>query len=228
MGFSFRRFLLSVLSRHEAGVGQYDWKYLRFSYAQLGEDLIIEALLPEKQGFYVDVGAFHPVQLSNTYLFYRKGWRGIEIDANPNAAMLFRRRRPRDIMVECAVGENEGTVEFNLMESGPTAYVQGAGVEDAIKLKPPLRKLRVPCRRLDSILGEYLPPNQTIDFMSVDCEGSDLSALRSNDWDRYRPKVVGVEDWQKEGESLICQFLRTCGYNLVITSGMTRIFSAGG
>ena len=69
MGFSVRRYLLSVLSRREAGVTQSEWKRLRFTYAQHGEDIIAESLLPEPQGFYVEVGAFHPVSISNTYLF---------------------------------------------------------------------------------------------------------------------------------------------------------------
>jgi FkbM family methyltransferase len=216
--------VLSVLSRREAGVGQHDWKHLRFSYAQLGEDLIVEALLPEKTGFYVDVGAFRPIQLSNTYLFYRKGWRGIVIDAGPKTTSMFRGPRPRDIVVQCAVGETEGMVEFNVMDSAPTGYVSGAGVEMA-KDKTPVKTVRVPCRRLDSILKEHLPNGQGIDFLSVDCEGGDLSVLRSNDWDRYRPRVIAVEDWQKESESEICRFLEARGYKLVITSKVSRIFS---
>ncbi len=224
MGFSFRRYLLSVLSRREAGVRQYDWKFLRFSYAQLGEDLIVEALLPEARGFYVDVGAFHPVQLSNTYLFYRKGWRGIAVDASPRAGAEFRRWRPRDVMVECAVGEREEAVDFNYMDAEPTAHVAGAGVTVATDTRSG-KTLRVPCRRLDSILKEHLPTGQTIDFVSVDCEGGDLSVLRSNDWERYQPRVVAVEDWQKESASEICRFLGAHGYKLIITSSVTRIFA---
>src|SRR5881227_1483366 len=124
MGFSLRRYLLSVLSRREAGVGQSDWKLLRFTYSQFGEDVIAEALLPEPNGFYVEVGAFHPIQISNTYRFYRKGWRGIAIDPKPGVAKLFRRHRPGDIMVECAVSEEEGSGLFDLMESGESDHLR--------------------------------------------------------------------------------------------------------
>ena len=48
-----------------------------------------------------------------------------------------------------------------------------------------------------------LPAGQAIDFLSVDCEGSDLGVLRSNDWDRFQPRVIAVEDWQKESEGLM-------------------------
>jgi FkbM family methyltransferase len=226
MGFSLRRFLLAQLSSREAGVAQLDWKTLRFSYAQFGEDIIAEALLPEAQGFYVEAGAFHPVQISNTYLFYRKGWRGIAIDPNPRVARLFRQRRPEDVMVQCAVGEKEGTAKFEIMGTGgETDRLQGAGAADEVAKKP-LRTIEVQCRRLDSILNEHLPAGRKIDFLSVDCEGHDLSVLRSNDWTKYRPRVIAVEDWEPEEKSAICAFLRERGYKLVISSRVTRFFAS--
>jgi FkbM family methyltransferase len=224
MGFSIRRYLLAVLSHRELGIGQMDWKYLRFSHAQYGEDIIIEALLAKPQGFYVDVGAYDPVVISNTYLFYRKGWRGIAIDANPEVVKLFKRKRPRDIVLHCAVAEEEGAAIFHITKAGPTAHLGGAGIEgsSADKLS---RTVSVNRRRLDSILKEHLLPSQEIDFMSVDCEGLDLSVLRSNDWQKHRPRVLAVEDFRPESESEICRFLFPLGYRLVLTAGVTRIFS---
>ena len=53
---------------------------VRLLTSQNGEDLIIESLIPEqKKGFYVDIGANHPIKLNNTFLFYSKGWKGINI-----------------------------------------------------------------------------------------------------------------------------------------------------
>lgn len=74
------------------------------SYAQQGEDLILREMLAYAQsGFYVDVGAHHPFRFSNTYLFYKQGWRGINIDAMPGSMKLFDRFRPRDINIQCGV-----------------------------------------------------------------------------------------------------------------------------
>ena len=79
----------------------YDWLGKR-SYAQSGEDLIVWGELAERvprchsatvsqdKGFYVDVGAYHPKLFSNTYLFYKKGWRGICVDPNPKMKELYR------------------------------------------------------------------------------------------------------------------------------------------
>ena len=44
-------------------------------YSQNGEDLILNRLFENKEkGFFIDVGAHHPIRFSNTYLFYKKGW----------------------------------------------------------------------------------------------------------------------------------------------------------
>ena len=56
------------------------------SYSQQAEDLSIQRYFGEEKmnGFFVDVGAFDPIKYSNTYLFYKKGWRGINIEPNPD------------------------------------------------------------------------------------------------------------------------------------------------
>ena len=70
-------------------------------FSQNGEDLILNRLLENKSnGFFVDVGAHHPVRFSNTYLSYLNGWNGINIDAMPNSMMIFDKIRPRDINIE--------------------------------------------------------------------------------------------------------------------------------
>jgi FkbM family methyltransferase len=146
-------------------------------------------------GFYVDVGAHHPVSISNTYAFYLQGWRGINIDATPGSMNRFAEMRPGDINLSCAVSDKEGLLKFFVFE-GASVYntldvlkAQSA----AQQLGIPYRTVDVPVRRLASILEEHLPFNQAIDFLSVDVEGQDLAVLRSNDWSRIRPELVVVE-----------------------------------
>src|SRR5829696_7661265 len=80
--------------------------YSRKSYSQEGEDLILERIfLEQKKGFYVDVGAHHPKRFSNTFLFYKLGWFGINIDAMPGSMSAFESARPRDINLEVAIAE---------------------------------------------------------------------------------------------------------------------------
>jgi hypothetical protein len=84
------------------------------SYAQEGEDRVLLRLLEplKKSGFYVDVGAHHPVRFSNTYFFYLRNWHGINIDPLPGSMALFNRDRPRDINLELAIASEEQTLNY--------------------------------------------------------------------------------------------------------------------
>ena len=79
-------------------------------YSQFGEDVVLRVLVGDlkKPGFYVDVGAYHPKHLSNTYYFYKKGWRGINIDPNPKSIKLFNLLRPSDINLNVAIADGGG------------------------------------------------------------------------------------------------------------------------
>src|SRR5690348_16491596 len=88
--------------------------FVCLSYSQDGEDVVLRRLLEgRKNGFYVDVGAHHPRRFSNTFYFYRRGWRGINIDANPDAIKLFRRERASDINLCVGIGELTGNLSFH-------------------------------------------------------------------------------------------------------------------
>ncbi len=222
MGFSLKRWMLATLTRRDLGLGQYDWKHLRFSYSQFGEDLIVGWLMEGRQGFYVDAGAFHPVRLSNTYKLYRRGWRGIVIDANPEFTATFRRRRPRDIVVNCAVSDTPGAAPFEVRTAGEFSGLQGFREEAG---GPPVKRVvQVPVRTLASVLDEFLPPGQTVEYLNVDCEGADLAVLRSNDWQRCRPALIAVEDFAPRAGSEICHWLAQQGYEFFAEAGVTRLF----
>ena len=91
--------------------------YSRRSYSQEGEDIVLESLLGgEARGFYVDIGAHHPARVSNTYRFYKRGWRGINVDAAPGSMNLFRQVRPKDINVEAAVGMGSQKLIFYVLD----------------------------------------------------------------------------------------------------------------
>ena len=61
------------------------------SYSQEGEDMVLRSFFEGQKnykGFFVDVGAHHPYRFSNTLHFYKKGWRGINIDPQPGMQAL--------------------------------------------------------------------------------------------------------------------------------------------
>lgn len=165
------------------------------SYAQEGEDLILARLFEgQKSGFYVDVGAHHPIRFSNTYLFYKRGWKGINIDASPGSMELFAKKRPRDINLELAIAQEEGQSDFYIFNEpalntfDQQLASQRHGSRYRVVQVKPIKK-----RPLATVLRDHLKLGQTIDILSVDVEGLDLEVLRSNDWQRFPARCVVVE-----------------------------------
>lgn len=172
-------------------------RYQTATWAQEGEDLILGKLFgDQKMGFYVDVGAHHPQRFSNTCLFYKRGWRGINIDASPGSMTAFRKLRKRDINLEVPIG-SESKVRpyyvFNEPALNSFDNVLSKDRNSAANGYRIIKTLQLRTRTLADVLDEYLPPHQQIDFLSIDVEGLDVEVLKSNDWTKYRPKVVLVE-----------------------------------
>ena len=180
--------------------------YATKSYAQEGEDLILLRFLNrQSKGFYVDVGAHHPRRFSNTYLFFKFGWRGINIDPNQKAIALFNKERPGDCNLQVGVSDQSTELTYYCFneEALNTFDQQLAEERSKISGYHLVNTVRVKVERLDVILERHLPRGQQIDFLSVDAEGLDLPILRSNDWERYRPKCVLVEVLNSSLEELI-------------------------
>lgn len=183
-------------------------------YSQFGEDAFLNGyfgsqafvkkrtgLLPFQRpalspGYYVDIGAFAPKQYSNTYLFYKQGWSGINVDATPGSMKSFAMTRPRDTNLEVAVSDQTGELVF--YQWSIPAVINTVSEEKAQEWTKRLGRepivTRVQTMKLCDILNQYLPPNQKISFLSIDVEGHDLNVLISNDWDKYRPELILVED----------------------------------
>lgn len=165
-------------------------------YSQEGEDLVIARMFSKADGFYVDVGAHHPIRFSNTYLLYRRGWRGINIDAAPGSMNEFRHLRPDDVNLEYLVSDNTEPRQFYMfnepaLNTGePTLARERDEQQSQYKV---IGTTILQPRSLASILTEYLPPGRRIDLLNVDVEGLDLDVLRSNDWHRFRPTVILAE-----------------------------------
>ena len=90
----------------------------KYSYSQLGEDLILDFFLKGKgSGFYVDVGAYHPINLSNTYKFYKRGWSGINIEPNYTKFRLFEEQRSKDINLNIGIGGASLKAQFFVFDA---------------------------------------------------------------------------------------------------------------
>ena len=192
------------------------------SWSQEGEDQILCRIF-EKQstGFYVDVGAHHPKRFSNTYLFYRRGWSGINIDAMPGSMQAFREVRPRDINLELGVGLEAGEKEYYIFNEPAlngfskqlsTERESNSGIYKIIDVK------KIKIEPLEQILDSNLKFDQCIDFFSVDVEGLDFEVLKSNNWKKYKPQYVLVEvigaSLQNIGHHDISHFMMSIGYEI--------------
>jgi len=166
------------------------------SYSQEGEDMILRRIFDgQRQGFYVDVGAHHPQRFSNTYFFYKLGWRGINIEPNPESLRQFAKYRSRDINIECGISDVPGELSYVMFNDAALNSFDEGLAEERVRTSDYriVGKKKVKVQRLDVVLAETLPVDTEIDFLTIDAEGLDLMVLKSNDWRRYRPRCVLVE-----------------------------------
>ncbi len=205
--------------------------YLNKIYSQEGEDIILsEFFTNRKAGFYVDVGAHHPKRFSNTYLFYKKGWRGINIDAMPGSMKAFRRIRPRDINLELGISGKEGEMTYYMFDEPAINGFSKDISEDRDKNSNfrIIKKEKIRTYPLSVVLEKYLPKDEKISFMSVDVEGLDLMVLRSNNWKKFSPEIVLVECIEESLERImkdpVFLFLKSKGYGIVAKTYRTVIF----
>ena len=219
-----KRFLLKYLPIH---------KFIsQASYSQEGEDVVLLGFYEGRKkykGFYVDVGAHHPYRFSNTMAFYKKGWKGINIEPNPEAMKWFRWFRKRDVNLNLGVAENDGTLTYYCFnEPALNGFSSKISAQrDNTAHYSIVKTIDVPVRRLDTILDQYLQSDTKIDFLSVDAEGFDLAVLKTNNWSKYRPYYILVEDsYDMDGYSStpIIDFLKEQGYRLIAKTKRTLFF----
>lgn len=232
----FRSFLLRFPWLYELVQRLRDYRYhsvadKKGSFAQHGEDKILLDLLnsSNSRGPYVDVGCNHPVKLSNTFLLYKNGYRGLCIDPLPRFAPLFKRWRPKDKLVRSAVGVSESEMplfEFeadvlSTLDSDLATRYRAAG-------KKMLRIAKTPVRRLDSILEEN-SVDVPISLLSIDIEGFELAALQSIDLERWKPTLICLEVVTADGkhDHAPTDYLLARGYMIKMDLGLNIIFKRG-
>ncbi|MFY9107190.1 FkbM family methyltransferase [Aliarcobacter cryaerophilus] len=204
------------------------------SYAQEGEDILLKRIFEYRNindgGFYVDVGAHHPQRFSNTYFFYKRGWKGINIDATPGSMKLFNELRERDINLEFAVSDKQETLTYYMFnEPALNSFDKELSLKrNLLEHYSILETKNINTITLENILDKYLPKNQDIDFLSIDVEGFDFQVLKSNNWEKYSPKVVLIEILSKDIESMIGSevyiYMKKLNYKYYAKSVHTHFF----
>ena len=143
----------------------------------------------------MDVCAYHPYKLSNSYIFYKEGWRGINIEPNPRGFNLLCKYRYQDTNLNLAISKKEDkNVEFICNDVFSRISDVGYKRKSYKQIHRQAVSTRVKTLPLSQVLERHVPNGVKIDFFSVDCEGHDELVLRSNDWNQFRPILVLVED----------------------------------
>ena len=204
------------------------------SYSQASEDTtLVHLFLGKKDGVYVDIGAYDPNRFSNTkYLYQFLNWRGINVDANPFVIEKFKKERERDINLNIGVGLVEEERDFYIFDEYSDGFEHPMNSFNGDKFdEEPREKKKISIKKMSTLLDEHLSKlvaNVEIDILSVDVEGLDLEVLKSNDWDKYRPKALVVECvnsfLSSNSVDEISDFIVSQGYKKLFVLPVSSIF----
>lgn len=224
--------------RHKLGykISNIHPSYLQ-SYAQCGEDLIIKFLFENlgiKHPRYVDIGAHHPYQLSNTYLFYKQGSSGVCIEPDLKIYKLLKYKRGRDECLNVGIGTRKlQKANYFIMTSGVlNTFLENEAnnyeSSDNYGEQKIESVIKVPLMTINDLNRKYFKKNPHL--YSIDTEGMDYDILRSFDFTRYRPTVFCVETIRRTGPKSVkknyqlISFMKSVGYTIFADTFINTIF----
>lgn len=199
------------------------------SWGDYGEDVIVEKILSSvgiKEFAYLDIGIPYPIDGSNTYRFYHRGWNGACVEANPDAIPRLELIRNKNKIIHCGVcGTEENGKEltfyrfkkdgWNTFDEEVAKYrvnTYGFEIEESVE---------VPMRTLNSIIEDEL--DFIPDYISLDVECYEYKILRDFDFDKYQVKVFCIE---KSGQEVFDLMIEK-GYVLSAQTPSNWIFVLG-
>ena len=165
----------------------------KISYSYGGIDALINNIFKKQNsGFYVDVGCNHPIKNNNTYLLFKKGWNGVNIDVDPKNIEIFNYARPKDENINIGVSDKKGFEDLYFYHDNSSINTLDQSVSKYQQAK--ISKIKhVKTLTLNEILDKTSYKNIKIDFLSIDVEGSEMKVLMNFNFSKYLPKVIVVE-----------------------------------
>lgn len=186
------------------------------SYSQHGEDLVVSKLLTESHPenlFYIDVGCNHPMVISNTFLLYSKGAKGICIDANKEFRYLYKLFRRRDIFLPIGIGSFSELAKF---------YISKTPVISGFEKSLLTKKVEfVPILTLDNVCKNLSLTK--VDFLNIDVEGLNFDVLKGSVLVLSITKIICIEYDDEDEKSRIISFLEN-EFNLIEEIACNLIF----
>ena len=153
------------------------------------EAILIDYFASKPSGFFVEVGASNPFDLSVSWPFERAGWKGLLIEPIPECAELLRKNRSATV-VECACTSHDApdTGILTIQSIGGV----GSTMSKDFLFKGEANTIKVKCRTLDSIFKEY--DVNKINLLSIDVEGFEYEVLKGLNLEIYKPDLIFIED----------------------------------
>lgn len=164
----------------------------KISYSLSSVDLIVDYIFKYKNdGFYIDVGCQHPISNNNTYILYKKGWNGINIDLDKKNIDLFNISRPDDTNINIAVSDKSGNVNLFYYHDG--SPINTINSQNADYQKNKFKKIKlIKSETLNKILAN-INFNKKVDYLNIDVEGHELNVLKGFNILKYRPSIISIE-----------------------------------
>lgn len=167
---------------------------VQFSHSSTWEDVILDWIIKKNNGLYIDIWWFDPIYWNNTYLFYKKWWRWINIEPNKKRILKFIKKRPLDTNLQIAIWNNNTNLNFYVFDDNTISTCDDNTFERYQKAWYKLiDKYLVEVWTLEKLFDTYIKNNQTIDIISIDAEWWDIEVLESNNWEKYKPNYIILE-----------------------------------
>jgi FkbM family methyltransferase len=168
-------------------------KTRKISYSLTSIDLLINHIFKgKKNGYFIDVGCNHPVYNNNTYLLYKRGWSGINVDIDKKSIQLFDLYRKKDLNINSAISSKVEEVDFYFYHDKSPINTLSKKSYTFQKTKPKIIK-KITTQTLESIISASVFKKKKIDFLSVDVEGHELEVLKGLNLKVYSPSIIVLE-----------------------------------
>ena len=189
-------------------------------FAEFAEDVMVNRIFKNhKKGIYIDIGAYHPYKGSLTYMLFKKGWRGMNVDLSRTSIDLFNIARPKDLNICCAISNK--TEKKTYYENSPVNQQNSL-----IKQNDQQKEIEIEAYRLADLLTSKNFENP--DYLNIDTEGNEMDVLEGIDFNKVKPKLVTIEenDFSKISnfKSQKASFMNDRNYALINTIGVTMFF----
>jgi len=159
-------------------------------------------ILPfKKKGFYIDIGCYHPLKYSQTYKLYKLGWSGINLDISKESIDLFKSFRSKDKNLNIGISNKAGFENFYFTKKiSTTNSLNNKYLKESINFKKKfLRKIQT--QTIDQLFEEN--NISEVDFLKIDCEGMDLSIIKTLDFSKYKINFLSIEFLYESGNFII-------------------------